>query len=321
MIIGGLSNRPVENSKILIVDDIPVNIQLQKTYLSSLGFRTVIAHNGLEALEKVDKEQPDLILLDVMMPKMNGFETCKALKKRKETRYIPVILVTALNELEDKIKGLEAGADDFITKPFNKLELLARVKSLLRIKHLHDELQEKVHQLEEAQQKLKELAITDGMTGLFNYRHFKEQLYHEFLRSERHKSNISLVMMDIDYFKHYNDTNGHVAGDEVLRTIAYLIRQNVRQIDLPVRYGGEEFALMLVDVEKNAAMRVAEKIRTIIEKQNFKNEAAQPNGKVTISSGIASYPEEATQPDELIKLADQRLYKAKAQGRNRVVSN
>lgn len=314
-------NKPVEKSKILIVDDIPVNIQLQETYLSSLGFHTIVAHNGIEALKKVSEEHPDLILLDVMMPKMNGFETCKHLKRQKETRHIPIIMVTALNELEDKIKGLEAGADDFITKPFNKLELLARVKSLLRIKYLHDELQEKVIQLEEAQQRLKELAITDGMTGLYNYRHFKDRLGLEFQRAERSHAAMSLVMMDIDYFKHYNDTNGHLAGDEVLRMISYLIRQNVRQIDLPIRYGGEEFALLLVDTEKKDAIHVAEKIKGIVERSSFKNESAQPNGKITLSMGVAAYPDDVKTPDELISIADQRLYRAKALGRNLVIAN
>jgi len=310
-----------QKAKILVVDDIPVNIQLLQTYLSSIGYETIVGHNGEEALHQVKEQKPDLILLDVMMPKLDGFQTCKLLKSNDETKYIPVIMVTALNEIEDKIKGIEAGADDFITKPFNKLELLARVKSLLRIKLLHDQLQEKVRQLEQAKERLRELAVTDGLTGLNNYRYFKEHLIHELRRAERHKSNVSLVMLDIDFFKNYNDTHGHLAGDEVLRTIAKLMRDNVRSIDVTARYGGEEFALILPETNKSAAHVVAEKIRKLVETHRFPNEETQPNGKITVSIGVATFPDDAKELEELINRADQRLYQAKALGRNRVVDD
>ena len=211
-------------SKILVVDDIPANIQLLDSHLSSIGYETITASNGEEALAKVDSERPDLILLDVMMPKMDGFETCKVLKANKRTDYIPIIMVTALNEMKDKLKGIEAGADDFITKPFNKLELLARVKSLLRVKNLHDQLQEKVKQLEMAKKRLSELAVTDGLTSLYNYRYFKGYLAQEIRRAKRHHSSVSLIMLDIDFFKNYNDTHGHLAGEikNILRRRAEL---------------------------------------------------------------------------------------------------
>lgn len=165
-----------KSKTILVVDDVPVNIQLLNTYLASEGYNVLTASDGAEAIEQVQQHAPDLILLDVMMPKMNGFDVCKFLKSQELTRFIPVIMVTALNEVEDKVKGIDSGADDFISKPFNKLELLARVRSLLRIKYLHDELQEKVIQLQQAKEELRQLAITDGLTGLYNYRYFKEQL-------------------------------------------------------------------------------------------------------------------------------------------------
>ena len=162
-------NNGVVNSKELVVDDVPLNRKLQQTYLDAVGYDVILAEDGIEALKRVEEETPDLILLDIMMPKMNGFQVCHNLKNNDSTRFIPIIMVTALNEVEDKIKGIEAGADDFICKPFNKLELLARVKSLLRIKHLHDELEEKVKELEIAQRKLYKLAITDGLTQLFSH--------------------------------------------------------------------------------------------------------------------------------------------------------
>lgn len=313
-----MSKNP-ERSKILVVDDIPLNRKLEKTYLESAGYQVVLANDGVEALQQVDEETPDLILLDVMMPKMNGFQVCHRLKHTENRIFIPIIMVTALNEIEDKVKGVEAGADDFICKPFNKLELLARVKSLLRIKHLHDALEQKIAELEIAQSKLLQLAITDGLTGLYNYRYFKDQLTQEVIRAKRHNANISIAMIDIDFFKNYNDTHGHPAGDLVLKTIADLLRNNIRKIDVAARYGGEEFALVLVETDKQAASFVANKIKNLIEQQKFDYEDTQPNGKLTISMGVATFPDDAITPDELVNKADQRLYRAKKAGRNRVV--
>lgn len=310
-----------QNSKtrsILVVDDVPVNIQLLTTYLSSEGYSVISAKDGDEAIAQIHRFHPDLVLLDVMMPKKNGFEVCKIIKSHEETNFIPVIMVTALNELQDKIKGMDSGADDFISKPFNKLELLARVRSLLRIKYLHDELQEKVYELQKAKEELRQLAITDGLTGLYNYRHFKEQLQQELNRALRHDLNVSVTMIDIDYFKHYNDTNGHPAGDAVLKNIAQLLKENIRNIDLAARYGGEEFSLVLIETNKASAKIVAEKIRKLIERHSFAYEEMQPDGKITISMGVATFPEDGKDFDALVGAADERLYLAKQAGRNTI---
>lgn len=305
--------------KILVVDDIPANIQLLQTYLATEGYKVLTANNGVEALTKVENTGPDLIVLDVMMPVMDGFETCRLLKSNQKTHHIPIIIVTALNEIGDKIKGIEAGADDFITKPFNKLELLARVKSLLRIKTLHDQLQEKILQLEQAKERMRELAVTDGLTGLYNYRYFREYLTQEILRAKRHQSFLSLIMFDIDYFKVYNDANGHLAGDEVLKTIAKLMVKNIRKIDVGVRYGGEEFAIILPQTNRASATIVAKKIKDLVEYHKFHNEITQPNGKITISVGVSTFPSDGNNLEELVRVADARLYMAKAQGKNQVV--
>ncbi|HEX9653015.1 MAG TPA: diguanylate cyclase [bacterium] len=309
------------NSKrrtILVVDDVPVNIQLLTTYLASEGYEIVSARDGVEAIELVRKHLPDLILLDVMMPKMNGFEVCQVIKADKDTMFIPVIMVTALNELEDKIKGMNAGADDFISKPFNKLELMVRVRSLLRIKYLNDALNEKVQELQKAKEELRQLAITDGLTGLYNYRYFKEHLSQELNRAKRHKLEVSVVMMDIDHFKHYNDTNGHPAGDAVLKKISKLLKDNIRNIDLAARYGGEEFVLVLLETNKASAKIVAEKIRRLVEDHAFEFEDMQPAGKITISTGVSTFPEDGEEFDTLVNAADQRLYRAKQAGRNAI---
>ena len=306
-------------AKVLVVDDTPLNRKLQKNYLMEVGYQVILAEDGIEALKKIREESPDLILLDVMMPKMDGFQVCRHIKHNFRTRYTPVILVTALNEIETKMKGIEAGADDFISKPFNKLELLARVKSLLRIKHLNKELQSKIHLLEKAQKKLKKLAITDGLTGVFNYRFFRDQLTKEVTRAERHKKQLAIIMLDIDYFKSYNDTHGHPAGDYVLKTMAGILVKNMRNIDLTSRYGGEEFALILVETDKASAGIVANKLIRLVEGYKFNYESTQPNGKITISMGVATFPDNGKTPDELISQADKRLYRAKKEGRNRVV--
>ncbi|MCH7673317.1 diguanylate cyclase [candidate division KSB1 bacterium] len=304
------------SSRILVVDDVPVNIQLLVTYLAAEGYDVVSAKDGHDAMKAVKEHQPDLILLDVMMPKMNGFKVCEVIKSDDATKFIPVILVTALNELEDKVKGMNSGADDFLAKPFNKLELLVRVRSLLRIKHLHDELQEKVIELQRTKEELRQLAITDGLTGLYNYRYFKEQLLQELKRAQRHSLNISVVMIDIDHFKQYNDKNGHPAGDVVLKDIARLLRDNIRNIDLAARYGGEEFSLILIETDKPSAKIVSEKIRKLVEDYGFAYESSQPDGKLTISTGVATFPEDGEDFDTLVSKADQRLYRAKEAGRN-----
>ena len=306
--------------KILVVDDVELNLELQKTYLTSSGYDVVVAMDGEEALEKVETEHPDLVLLDVMMPKLNGFEVCQILKNDPKTRFIPVIMVTALQDVEDRVRGIESGADDFISKPFNKMELMARVKSLLRIKFLHDELEKKIAQLNEAKIRMEQLAVTDGMTGLYNYRYFREQLSHEMDRAIRHNLELSLLMMDIDFFKNYNDLHGHPAGDDVLRTLADLIRRNLRKIDIPARYGGEEFAVILPETGDRAAAIVAEKIRQLVEATPIPFEEQQPNGRLTVSIGVATYPVDARDEKQLIEVADRRLYRAKQMGRNQVVS-
>jgi len=308
-------NRPL----ILVVDDLPVNIQLIQNYLSAVGYDTMAANNGEEALARIRERLPDLILLDVMMPRMDGFETCRHLKNNPATQYLPVIMVTALNELDDKIRGIEAGADDFISKPFNRLELLARVKSLLRVKTLHDQLQLKIRQLEQMKEQLRALAVTDGLTGVYNYRYFRQYLTQELRRAERHRLHVSLAMLDIDFFKRFNDAHGHLAGDEVLRIVARLMKGHTRAIDVVARYGGEEFAIILPETNKAQARIVAEKVLRLVENFPFPQNHGKEQTHLTVSVGVATYTEDAKTADTLIHCADQRLYHAKAEGRNRVV--
>ena len=304
---------------ILIVEDETNNRYLLKTYLTSDGHAVKMAKSGEEALEMVSEEPPSVIILDILLPKMNGFEVCRRLKHSVNTSFIPIILVTALRGNKERIEGIEAGADDFINKPFNRVELLTRVKSLLRIKALNDALEQKVEELEKAKAKLRKLAVTDGLTGLFNYRAFKRQLHLEISRSKRFGLPVSLLMMDIDHFKVYNDHFGHPNGDRVLKLFARLLYENVRDVDCLSRYGGEEFVLILPGTEKKSARIVAEKLRKLVEQFSFPLEKNLPKGRVTMSVGVASFPQDTQDEEELIRSTDKALYKAKNTGRNRTV--
>ncbi|MFO7890172.1 MAG: diguanylate cyclase [bacterium] len=302
---------------ILVVDDEANNRLLLKTYLTSEGYNIDMASNGVDAIKKVNELSPSIIILDVVLPDMDGFHICRKLKSSKNTNFIPVILVTALRGDEERIKGTTAGADDFITKPYNRVELITRVKSLIRIKHLHKSLEQKYHELEIVKEKLKKLAVTDGLTGLFNYRAFKNQIHYEIIRSKRFNLPVSLLMIDIDHFKRYNDTFGHPKGDKVLKQFSELLTVNLREVDTIARYGGEEFAIILPGTNKKASFIVAEKLRKLIEEYDFPLSEKLPDKKLTISIGIASFPIDVEDEENLILSADKALYKAKNTGRNR----
>ena len=304
---------------ILVVEDEANSRLLLKTYLTSEGYEVKTARSGEEALDIVAESQPSVIILDIILPGINGYDVCKRLKHSIVTNFIPVILVTALRGNDEHIQGIEAGADDFISKPFNRVELLTRIKSLLRIKALNDALEQKIEELEKARTKLRKLAVTDGLTGLFNYRAFRRQLHLEIQRSKRFNLPVTLLMMDIDFFKEYNDRFGHPNGDRVLQRFAQILYNNVREVDCLARYGGEEFALILPGTEKKSAKIAAEKLRRLIEQTPFPMEKKLPKGRVTMSIGGASYPEDTQEEEELIRLSDQALYKAKNSGRNRTV--
>jgi len=295
---------------VLIVDDEANNRLLLKTYLSKEGYEVKIARSGEEALTSITSIKPDVIVLDVMLPGMDGYEVCSRLKSFEKSKFIPILLATALRGTTERTRGIEAGADDFISKPYNRVELVTRIKSLVRIGKLYRALSEKVQELEIAKNKLKRLAVTDGLTGLYNYRAFQHQLHLEISRSKRFKLPLSLLMIDIDHFKKFNDNNGHPAGDAALKQFAAIMLKNVREVDCSARYGGEEFVLILPGTAKKSACIVAEKLRLLVESANFSGK------KITISIGIASFPEDTATKEELIDLADKALYLAKRDGRN-----
>jgi two-component system cell cycle response regulator len=296
--------------KILIVDDSRLIAHVAKTMLTKRGHEIIVAQDGKAGLEAAKSEKPDIILLDVIMPIMDGYEVCEHLKEDDSTKEIPIIMVTSQAEAADKVKGLELGALDYVTKPFDEAELIARVNIHLRLRELYEAVQEQNRQLQK-------MANRDGLTGLYNHRYFHEQLSQDFLRAKRYNENLSCVLFDIDFFKKFNDTYGHQTGDIVLKALASVVQRATRESDLSARYGGEEFALILYHTDGPAAYEMAERLRTMVESHEV-----QDNGnvlRVTISLGVATFPHERIHDSkELVDFADQALYKAKDNGRNRV---
>ena len=303
--------------RILVVDDHPDNVEIIDARLSSRGFEVETASNGEEALERVRANPPHLILLDVMMPLMDGYEVSRRIKTDPTLPYIPIILVTARDSTQDKVEGLDAGADDYLTKPVNFPELEARVRSMLRIKRLQDELDEKNRELETANKRLRKLSITDGLTGLFNHRHVHELLHEEFERSKRTGEPLAVAMLDLDHFKRVNDTYGHPTGDVILYETAQILHDTAREIDMAGRYGGEEFVMILPGTTEAEASRFAERVRHRVAEHVFRDGSTEV--RMTVSAGVASYPElDADAPGTLLRRADEALYAAKEGGRNRV---
>lgn len=304
---------------ILIVDDEPSNRLLLKEILTSNGYEVRMARRGSEALKMVQEDPPSAVILDVLLPDMNGMQICRKMKSTEQTRFIPIVLLTALRGNQERIQGIEAGADDFISKPVHRVELLTRIKSLVRIKHLNEILEQKVAELESVREKLKTLAVTDGLTGVYNYRAFRRQLKHEISRSRRFRMPVSLLIIDIDHFKEYNDRFGHLNGDRALQQFASLLKKDIREIDCLARYGGEEFTVILPGTDKESSAFVAEKLRVLVEETDFSLMDSTESSRITVSIGAATYPDDADNEETLIHLTDQALYKAKRTGRNRFV--
>lgn len=269
------------------------------------------AEDGLDGFKKLLTSQVDLVLCDLEMPRIDGFKFLTMMKARPEFQDIPVLILTGMDDRELKVKGLGQGASDYITKPFDPEELVARVKVHLKIKHLQDDLKR-------SNELLLELSNTDHLTGLFNRRYLMEAMDKELQRAERKNGCLSLILLDIDYFKGVNDTYGHIQGDVVLQKVSQQLQKELRSYDIAARYGGEEFIAVLPDASLKEAAFVAERIRYAIEQLRFSGDISGIS--MTASLGVAEFRklEHNNSVDAFIKLADDALYKAKANGRNRV---
>ncbi|MBF0476727.1 MAG: diguanylate cyclase [Deltaproteobacteria bacterium] len=291
---------------ILVVDDNPVNIHVLAQALQA-EYTVKIATDGLKAVELAHHpEKPDLILLDVMMPEMDGYEVCQRLKESKATKNIPIIFVTAKNEVGDEEHGFNLGAADYITKPFAIPIVRARVGNHIKLKLKTDLLES--------------LASLDGLTGIYNRRRFDEALDKEWRRAARNQAPLSLIMADVDYFKLYNDLYGHGLGDECLQNMAALLtRTATRPGDLAARYGGEEFVILLPETSPSGASKLAERFRASVEALKRPHKDSSTSDYVTVSVGCATMiPLPGSDPAGLLQAADRLLYQAKHEGRNRV---
>jgi diguanylate cyclase (GGDEF)-like protein len=305
-----------DSYQVLIVDDTPANIDILKKVLAAEGYGLSIAHSGEVALDIVSRSLPDLILMDVTMPGLDGFETCQKIKSDPSTRDIPIIFVTANNDTEDIVKGFDVGGVDYITKPYQLKEVLSRIKTHLQNRTLIKRNALLIADLRESNNKLDIMSRTDPLTGLSNRRDVNEKIEAELVRFERNKNPFSLILGDIDHFKKINDTFGHDAGDYVLVQVAQLMTQSIRRQDVVARWGGEEFLIFLPETNIAGGLKLAEDIRQKIEVEEFCFD--QKNIAVTMSFGVCI--SEAKLPSKsLVKKADDCLYKAKETGRNKIV--
>ena len=307
--------------KILVVDDnkTNVNVCIEGLKETSDNYEFFKGYDGTEALTAVKLNRPDIILLDVEMPQMSGYDVCRILKSNKNFGFIPIILMTAKGDMESKVEGLELGADDYLIKPVNMMELAARVKSMLRLKSMHDQLMEINRQLEEKKQELFKQSITDNLTQLYNRLYFIKRLSFEFNRAKRYQHNLSCIMMDIDHFKNINDNHGHQLGDLVLKEASAILKNSLDKEEIIARYGGEEFIIILVNRSTEEAVQIAEKLRKLMEETEYSDGVTTIHA--TMSMGVSTYPSDRIEDEEtLVKLADEALYVAKKQGRNRVIN-
>lgn len=290
---------------LLIVDDEKQN-RLLLTELFGTTYKIIQAKNGVQALEKARQHRPDLILLDVLMPEMDGMDVLRELKRDDATRLIPVIFITALSSATDEANGLNLGAVDYISKPFHPPIVRVRVRNQLQL----------VHQ----QRLLEQLASLDGLTGIPNRRQFDATLLKEWHRCQRNQQPLSLIVADVDFFKKYNDALGHAAGDRVLQEVAATLRQAARRPgDLVARYGGEEFVLLLPETDATSAQALAEGLQQLLHSKAFAHPNSSLGPWLTMSMGGNTIVPSTTALDpEFFALADAALYRAKHQGRNQV---
>lgn len=302
---------------ILVADDEPVNRALIQRRLQREGYRVLTAQNGSEAVEKTQATLPDLVILDVMMPEMDGMEACRLIKENPETRDIPVIFLSARDETEMKVSGLILGANDYISKPFKAEELLARVSVAIRLKRERDQLRTSAEESAARAEVAQERAMTDALTGLLNRYGLQHTLAREQSEARRYNRSLSCLVIDLDNFKTINDTYGHAVGDLALQQVASILKEAVRGSDTVFRYGGEEFLVLLPETDLDGAIALGEKIRAAAISRPFGDGERIFN--LTLSAGASSLCA-GESGNDMIARADMALYQAKEEGRNRVES-
>ncbi len=328
--------------KVLVVDDNPDMVETLEHLFAFYGFDVVRAFNGKEGIEVAEQEQPDIIILDALMPVMNGFEACERLKKNPRTQDIPIIFLSAnYTDDEHRITGLELGADDYVLKPFNAKELIAKINSILKRREVVQKLktdnqklleqhQHVTQEIEKVKERIRERQVStllDPVTGLYDGGYFAVRLKEEFFRAQRYEIPLSLVLLDVDFFQKINEVYGEQTGDYILMKIANVILHNTRASDIVFRLKGNTFAIILPNTDETGAFYEAERIRTPIEQTEFFDETfvelkklsrrrKQEYQKVTVSLGVAAFQDTLKTPEELLANAESALMAAKAQRRN-----
>jgi len=305
--------------RILVIDDDPNTAKVVASWFAKDPYEVLSAEDGESGLKLARSRRPDLILLDLRMPGIDGFTVAGELKGDPETQAIPVIVLTACRDVEAKVQAFSTGTDDYVTKPFDFEEVDARIRSMLRRRELLSGLESTIKDLSDTNRQLEQLLMVDEKTGLYNFREFRRRLREEWARASRYQTPLSLVFLDIDDFKKLNDSLGHQAGDRVLAEFATLVAGGARANDVAARYGGEEFSIILPHTEATMAVRVAERIRHAVSDFVFLED--EKPSRITVSAGVATYPSSANirSVDDLVRAADVALYQAKDQGKNCVV--
>ncbi len=318
----------VDNPKILVVDDAIENLNLLVKILAEQGYAVYAANCGQVAIEQATTVCPDLILLDIDLPDVNGFEVCEHLKAQPATRDIPILFISVLDQIFDKVRAFEVGGADYILKPFHIEEVLARVETQLAIRKLvqtlarqNAELSFEIATRKEYEQALEQIATTDPLTRIKNRRSFFELAEKEMNRARRYNQPLAILLFDIDHFKKVNDTYGHLVGDQVLVSLAKTCQVNLRNFDILARYGGEEFVVLMPETDQQAAVVAAERLRVLVAQSQIQSQFLKttPYVSITISLGVMSWQGKSELAlKTLIQRADEALYQSKQQGRNRV---
>jgi diguanylate cyclase (GGDEF)-like protein len=305
--------------RILIAEDDPVSLQILELTLKNWGYDVVVARDGCEALQFIESDEtPKMLILDWMMPGLDGPDICRHMRSNPKTSGNYVLLLTARGECRDLVEGLEAGADDYVSKPFVADELKARLQVGRRIVALQEELTLRMQELETANLRLSELSFQDGLTGVANRRRLDEMFDLEWKRAAREGKPLGFLLLDIDRFKLYNDHFGHPMGDACIKSIAWALKNSIKRAgDLVARYGGEEFAILLPRAKQDGLVEIAEKVRLAVGNLRIPHPAVGRNACVTVSiGGACCYPRRGFVPQMLVEMADRALYGAKERGRN-----
>ncbi len=300
--------KDMESSFILVVDDEEIMRSFLQDVLAGEGYQVDVAPTGEEAVNKASRKKYDLVITDIKMPGIDGMGVLSQVKELSPTTE--VVVMTGYASLESAVESMKKGAADYITKPFNIDQIRIVVAKTLE--------RRKLKQKAEDEEFYKHLSRTDGLTDLYNQRFFHQLLESEISRAKRFRQSLCLLMLDIDNFKVYNDTNGHPAGDQALKQLAWILNKSVRSCDMVARYGGEEFVVIAPQTDLEGGKILATRLNRLVKEAKFDKEEVLPQGRLTVSIGVASFPDQASDKRDLIEKSDQALYRAKAGGRDKV---